>query len=180
MIMPDPNQNIPVLRFGIWTGGDDCRSDSRVYAFIYYKDGRPLDIGLLKDTGTTWDNNSFHEVEVLLVENTKAGDLSQIQIMFFQGGGGWNGDNWNMDGIAVWIPTPDANWALVFQEFGSPLKRFTGHDTVFTIPWQIAATAALEAKMLKVRHPDRALEPLSPMIFAEPVLLGRAARASTK
>lgn len=72
----DPNTIIPNILFGIQTGGDDCRSDSRVYAYVYYNDGRGPDVALLKATGTTWDNNTYNQVEILLLTNTHVGDIS--------------------------------------------------------------------------------------------------------
>jgi hypothetical protein len=132
---------IQTMFFVIATGDDDLRSDSDVSVAISYNDGRGTMTADLSQ-GAGWPNGSTHYMAVQLLANTHASDIDGVEIRFKQGGGGWNGDNWNMQGLELWVEIADGGWAKVYGGWGDPLQRFTGKVTTFDVPFVVAPAAA--------------------------------------
>jgi hypothetical protein len=124
------------LRFDIWTGGDDLRSDSQLEVLIQLSDGRTKRADLHPRNTPKWDNDSFHQPDVDFGELAGA-QVTQVTLLFNQGGGGLNGDNWNMQAIEVWDTV--GSLVKVVERHGQRdddhcVKRFKGDAPSYVLP----------------------------------------------
>ncbi len=121
------------------TGNDDLRSDSRVNVIVEYFDaGRQrmrrwnLDLNTVRGRGPV----GFHDRQRVVQQHQVASLrmrpelVRAITIEFRQGGGGLNGDNWNLDTFVIACvnhpaPTSRRRGTLLTRS-GRPFRRFTG------------------------------------------------------
>jgi hypothetical protein len=117
------------------TGGDDKRSDSKVWfhAVVNGFDNR-YPAG---DVGATWSNGTWTDwFYGRLPAGTRNMDISNFQVTWAAGGGGFiqTGDNWNMDGVDIWVwDTTLRGWEQKGMPGGNPLQRFTGSTTSWSL-----------------------------------------------
>lgn len=130
-----PNQILSTVAFNIYTGDDDLRSDSHVYAFVHFNNGwEPSSVDL--NQGNRWPDRTWSDWRYLgLPGDTQNQFIAGIMIRWSQGGGGINGDNWNMDAIEVWAADPQGHWSRQVRQDGHPVRRFTGNIKDWWIPW---------------------------------------------
>jgi hypothetical protein len=116
------------VRFRFRTGGDDLRGDSLLEALFVFADGTTLRATLHAAGTSGWDNDALtrHDVNV-----SGKPPITHIALLFNQGGGGINGDNWNMQDISVFADGNEES-APLFERTGgrddsSCTHRFKGH-----------------------------------------------------
>jgi hypothetical protein len=86
--------------------------------------------------GQTWSNNSVHSQLVSLPAGTRDSDILTFAIDFQQGGGGWNGDNWNLQQLQVVANDATTGQASTqISVAGNPFFRFTGSLNSFSRSW---------------------------------------------
>jgi hypothetical protein len=131
----DADKLVLQLLVTIQTGSDDLRGGSNagdnVDATIRLASGGTLSFANL-NAGHGWGNGSTNAVELPLPEGTRAGDLAQLTL-YTGFGGGFDGDNWNVNGVTVTMivsasasaahPPVLRNWV---DAAANPLARFTG------------------------------------------------------
>ena len=116
------------------TGGDDKRGDSRVWITVRLWNGATF-------TKEAFPNQRFLDwtvtdyVYVPLPTNTRNWDVRDVVVSWRQGGGGFNGDNWNMQQVFIWSQLATGSWNNHDSPWGNPLRRFTGSVTTFTSNW---------------------------------------------
>jgi hypothetical protein len=114
------------VRVRFETGGDDKRSDSHVWFHVTVNGfDNQFDAG---GTGATWPNWTWTDYFYgNLPGGTHNSDISNFSVTWAQGGGGFNGDNWNMEAveISVWDATL-GSWQPKGTPGADPLRRFTG------------------------------------------------------
>ena len=129
------NDQLTEMQFQFYTGGDDKRSDSRVWVVVNLaRGGAVVREAVGDDDG--WGSDTWSEITTIaLPAGTTFGDVLSVEILWKQGGGGWNGDNWNLNELNVWMfDQTRGQWGFNALE-GNPLKRFTGSATSFSWPW---------------------------------------------
>jgi len=105
------------------TGNDDLRGGKdNLNLRIYFKNGRSQYIRNV-NKGKRWADGSRQTVKVKLNSPLNPDQIKSIQLMTTFSGG-WNGDNWNLNGIKVREVTDRKK--LIFDKAGNPIKRFTG------------------------------------------------------
>lgn len=128
-------ETIGMVRVRLMTGGDDKRSDSRVWICVGLKNGNVL----IQETydAMTWRNWTWNDVTyVSLPSGTLNRDIYWVQVFWRQGGGGWNGDNWNLQQVTVEAYVNSSGlWNLQGQAYGNPLRRLTGSVTSWVWFW---------------------------------------------
>ena len=138
-----PTRTLRTLRLQLTTGDDDLRDDSEVQLVVEFRDPRSGRIAQLpfavnrERRGSRVVRLSFgnrqewSRVENIATRGLRVRDIRRIGVRFVQGGGGTNGDNWNLDAIRVDFqltatgPGP-VETGLLLQRQGRPLHRFTG------------------------------------------------------
>ena len=121
---------VTALDFVIGTGGDDLRSDSVLTAIVFYKNGATSSKNL--NDGNGWGNSTTHQVTMPLLSNVHYSDIIGVKLVFDQGGGGINGDNWNMQSLEIFAEdSTNGESFRAFSQVGNPLRRFTGSVTTF-------------------------------------------------
>jgi len=117
------------------TGNDDKRGDSRVWIQISLNNGNSSiqEVG----GGSTWPNWSSSGFQYInLPSGTRNQDIQAVKIGWQQGGGGWNGDNWNLQSLSIYALDPaTGQWSFQGGPGGNPLQRFTGNVTEFVWGW---------------------------------------------
>ncbi len=113
----------------IRTGGDDLRGQNdNVHAEVVRKDGAvqivPNINGLQR-----WVDNSPQAVTIVLDRAVRREQLESIRLRTTFGGG-WNGDNWNVDKLRIRV-REDNQLVQVYERAGAPLVRFDGNNTPF-------------------------------------------------
>jgi hypothetical protein len=126
----------PVSWVGVdlYTGGDDKRSDSHVWLRVHLYNGVTSSQEITP--GATWPNWSSTGVQwVQTPIGTRNQDIRDITIDWQQGGGGWNGDNWNLQSLSIYAW--DSSYGSNFKAApgGNPLRRFTGAVTQYAWSW---------------------------------------------
>lgn len=127
-----PNDGITrELLIEIKTGGDDLRGgNDNVSVIVNYSDGSS-DTYPNMNNGARWIDN-YCETVVLTLR--KPAPLNQITGITLKTsfGGGFNGDNWNVDELYV-IARSGNGEQKIYERTGRPIVRFDGNNTPFTI-----------------------------------------------
>lgn len=110
------------------TGGDDLRGgNDNLIVHLMLRDGRELRFDNVNQS-RRWINNSQQQVPIVLPEGIGPGDVRGVRLeTTFRGG--FDGDNWNLDGLFVDGVQEGVRWAI-FDDAGAPLVRFTGDRRV--------------------------------------------------
>ncbi len=122
------------LNFVMTTGSDDKRSDSHVFIAVHFKNslGQAQTVTQEAGLGQTWSNNSVHSQLIPLPWGTHDSDIISFTVSWQQGGGGWNGDNWNLQQLQVVANDATINQSSTQMSLaGNPFFRFTGSATSF-------------------------------------------------
>lgn len=116
------------LLLTIWTGGDDLRgTNDNLNVLVLTRTGTTLRFDNVNQ-GHPWINNSEQRITLTLPEGVRPSDVRGVRLeTTFTGG--WNGDNWNMESLAVDGVQDGVRTEFFFDE-GTPLVRFTGDDRV--------------------------------------------------
>ncbi len=126
---------ISMIAIVIATGNDDKRDDSHVWVRIDLHDGRSSfeEVGF-RETWQNWQWSRWYYVKP--PSGTRNQDIRQISVTWQQGGGGLNGDNWNLQGLAIYaVDTANGYWNFQGGPLGNPLMRFTGSATEYAWGW---------------------------------------------
>lgn len=122
LITPAPRELL--LTFD--TGGDDLRgTNDNLNVHILTRTGRTLTFNNVNQ-GHPWINNSRQQISITLPEGVRPVDVRGVRLET-TATGGWNGDNWNMEGLSV-DGIEDGVRTHFFHEAGTPLFRFTGEQ----------------------------------------------------
>jgi hypothetical protein len=115
----------------VGTGGDDLRGgNDNFHLTIQYKDGTKQAINNInKSAGLGGGSNTFFTVPL-----SKPVLVTDIKNIYLQTsfGGGFGGDNWNLDYLRICARGGGLTHELYVKE-GTPIKRFTGSDQSLTI-----------------------------------------------
>lgn len=112
----------------IQTGDDDLREGSRARATALDGSGRELGSVDL-NRGRRWADRTEQTVTLPLRRAVALGDVARIRLDF-ESGGGFSGDNWNVDAVTVYTSTAAPPLKVVR---GRPLVRFTGDTRTFHV-----------------------------------------------
>jgi hypothetical protein len=124
IMMPPGNEFL----LEITTGGDDLRGgNDNVSVIIKLKGGKPEQKFANINKGARWINNYTETIPLTLATGIKKEDIESITLLT-SFGGGIGGDNWNLDRILVKM-----DGAVIAQQSGKPLVRFTGDNTPFVL-----------------------------------------------
>ncbi|MEM6725931.1 MAG: hypothetical protein AAF598_17950, partial [Bacteroidota bacterium] len=123
---------ISSLRIEFTTGGDDLRggNDNLNVALYFATGGGAPMIRNNVNEGRKWNNNTKNTY-TLRLDRPKA--LSQLKRLGLEAtlGGGWNGDNWNMEKLKV-TALGSGFSRVIYENNGKPLHRFTGDKKGFS------------------------------------------------
>ena len=120
LITPAPRELL--LTFD--TGGDDLRgTNDNLNVHILTRTGRTLTFNNVNQ-GHPWINNSLQQISITLPEGVRPVDVRGVRLET-TATGGWNGDNWNLEGLSV-DGIEDGVRTQFFFETSTPLFRFTG------------------------------------------------------
>jgi len=110
------------------TGGDDLRGgNDNVHATLHFSGGRREQMFLNINERRRWPNNSWSSSLLVLDRPTRLDELRSLTLQTTFGGG-FGGDNWNLDALRVITAETD----LYYGE-GRPLVRFDGNNRPFEV-----------------------------------------------
>lgn len=119
------------LLIEIKTGGDDLRGgNDNVTVTVNYTDGSS-DAYPNINNGARWIDNYCETVVLSLRKPAPLNQIAGITIKT-SFGGGFNGDNWNVDELYV-IARSGNGEQKIYERTGRPIVRFDGNNTPFTI-----------------------------------------------
>jgi hypothetical protein len=118
------------VSFKFLTGGDDLRSDSLLEALIVFNDGSTLRPVLHQVNTDPWRNDTQNGP--IVVDVTGKPPITHVTLLFNQGGGGINGDNWNMQTVQIFADGIEDDSHRLFiatggRDDGNCVHRFKGH-----------------------------------------------------
>lgn len=117
------------LRLEISTGGDDLRGgNDNASVLVELTDGRRITAANVNKSAK-WPDRSTQTVTIDLPPGTTVDGLRLITLRT-QFGGGFGGDNWNVDGVTVKMPDGEGMKTTCSLR-GAPLMRFTGQRHEF-------------------------------------------------
>lgn len=94
---------IQQLQLLVTTGDDDLRGGNspgdNADAIVTLSSGPPITIHNI-NAGRHWNNNELHSANLFLPAGITAGEITGLHL-HTQFGGGWNGDNWNVNRIVL-------------------------------------------------------------------------------
>lgn len=138
------------LAFSVWTGDDDLRSSSVVWAHVVFGDGTKVSCNL-RPEHDTWGNNSAHNAPPCVLSTPRRlGELKKAKIdltydgdpvaAMGEGGGEWDGgafdtyDNWNVNQVRIFAENlSEHQKACLLDASGKPLVRMKHTNTVFPL-----------------------------------------------
>lgn len=126
------SKKINRLLVTIKTGGDDLRGgNDNVHLHIYFNDGTSQTL-LNANKRQRWPDNNDQTFEVFLDKPVLLDQIKNIKLQTTFGGG-FGGDNWNMDCLKVIAFRGNGDSVEIYNKLGKPLKRFTGDHQWFAI-----------------------------------------------
>ena len=124
VIPNNPNELIATFR----TGGDDLRGgNDNVHLILLMRSGATVRFENVNDK-QRWSDGSTQQISRPLSPTFKAEDLIGVRIETTFGGG-WNGDNWNLEELDIRVKLNGVE-RIMFKQAGTPLFRFTGDQKV--------------------------------------------------
>jgi hypothetical protein len=130
---------ISAIRIKVKTGGDDLRRNSLATLRLFYTDGAGAEAhhDLRINNYAEWSNHSDNVVTLDLPRGMKRNSVRRAEIRFRSGSDGpfSSPDNWNLDALSIELFS-GAISELVYNDFGSPLVRFTGSVVSFPVKFQ--------------------------------------------
>lgn len=131
-VNPSADGKIRELIVEFVTGGDDLRGgNDNVDLTIFFKDGsKQLMKNLNKSAG--FGGGAYSKFQVSLSKFVSLTEIKGIALATTFGGG-FGGDNWNLDVLRI-AARGGGIYKVIVEKEGSPLKRFTGSDQYFTAP----------------------------------------------
>jgi hypothetical protein len=128
-----PSSTSPVSRLHVTlrTGGDDLRGGNDNVHGRAVVSGRTSTEIMLNAGAMRWADGSTHTAVVPVPSGTNFGNLRGLDLRTTFGGG-WNGDNWNLDELLVEAESGGRRFT-VFHQTRSPLVRFTASDSRFSV-----------------------------------------------
>lgn len=133
-----PSSTSPVSRLHVTlrTGGDDLRGGNDNVHGRAVVSGRTSTEVMLNAGARRWADGTTHTAIVPVPAGTTFGNLRALELRTTFGGG-WNGDNWNLDELLVEAESGGRRFVLSHRT-ASPLRRFTGdssrHTETFPAP----------------------------------------------
>lgn len=126
-------QEISYIHVHIRTGGDDLRgnNDNAFFEVSFTRDGRVTRV--VKQVNR--DDRPLRDYTETFVrlsppEGFTFDELHSFRLYVEGFTGGFDGDNWNVDSITIEV-TGEGQRVLLFDEYASPLIRFTGDNHSF-------------------------------------------------
>lgn len=122
------------LQITIGTGDDDLRSDSTAEAYIHVTTGgnqQEYSTMLHNEGDPGWGNNTIHgPISWILPGGVTTQNLALFGIRMQSHSGGFESpDNWNMNTILVTYPDSMGDQAILIEQAGGPIFRFTEHES---------------------------------------------------
>jgi hypothetical protein len=106
------------------TGGDDLRGgNDNVHLVLLLRSGTTVRFDNVNN-GRRWADGSIQPISRPLPANVRPEDIVGVRIETTFGGG-WGGDNWNLDELTIVTRVNGVNRTILSQR-GAPLMRFTG------------------------------------------------------
>ncbi|MCA9612777.1 MAG: hypothetical protein H6721_21170 [Sandaracinus sp.] len=127
-----PSATAPVTRLIVTarTGGDDLRGgNDNVHARAVVSGRTSVEVML--NGGAKWSDHTSHTAVVPVPTGTNFGNLRGLNLRTTFGGG-WNGDNWNLDELLVEAESGGRRF-VVFHQSRNPLRRFTASAQTFGV-----------------------------------------------
>lgn len=116
----NPSEIVATFR----TGGDDLRGgNDNVHLVLLLRSGATVRFDNVNN-GKRWADGSTQTISRPLASNIRAEDIAGVRIETTFSGG-WNGDNWNMDGLKI-VAKANGVSSTILSQSGAPLMRFTG------------------------------------------------------
>jgi hypothetical protein len=175
-----PTTQIESLTIDVRTGGDDLREGQHATAVLTLTDGTVFRQPM--NGGRNWKNNSIHSVAWRLPMTIRASQIRRFGIETNLGGG-VDGDNWNVDRLAVRFTGPAtarSSGTLLVRD-GRPFMRFTGDVRTWSTPVDVTTPAAntpISRVFLTIRTGGDDLRGGNDNAFARLVIDGRTTTAS--
>ncbi|WP_066363814.1 hypothetical protein [Herbidospora mongoliensis] len=116
-----------ILELG--TRGDDLRGGNDNVNATIHIDGRPPVVVPNLNRGARWIDRHTQTVRIPLTTPAPPARFARLTLTTTFGGG-FGGDNWNLDFLKVRSP----QGKVFFERSGNPLVRFTGENRPFTAP----------------------------------------------
>jgi hypothetical protein len=123
------------IQFTIITGADDLRSDSSATATIRSPTGNTIQTVTLKAQGQQgWPNNSTKTINASLVTPQTPSQIRDIVITLTSHNAfGEVSDNWNVQGVSVYLSNNGQGQVTFLNRSGNPLKRLTASQPSLTL-----------------------------------------------
>jgi hypothetical protein len=122
---PSSEEMVSDVLLKIRTGGDDLRGgNDNVNMTIRFKSGASFTKNNINN-GARWIDNYTQNVPIRLDRAVRLSDIASVTLTTTFGGG-WNGDNWNMDMLCVMAAGRE-----IYNASGAPLSRFDGNNRPF-------------------------------------------------
>jgi len=129
-----PDEPINMVAVAFRTGSDDKRGDSRVWLTVRLHNGYENTVEVFRSQRLPdWTYSDY--IYLRLPSGTKNGDVKEVHVSWKQGGGGFNGDNWNLQQLIIWSQLSNGTWNNNNNPWGNPLRRFTGRAKTYTSTW---------------------------------------------
>ena len=134
---------IDYLAIRFCTGGDDKRSDS-YFTFRYYGHYQGTVSTTNHFRGVKLRNNTCTGYVYWHLRSNRSGyeyyqysDLVNLYVVHHGNNGGFGKtyDNWNLDGMNIWVRQTNGQWHNVWNPSGQPLHRFKGGNATLRLPF---------------------------------------------
>ena len=125
-------QQVTSMTFEVRTGGDNLRGgNDNAFVVIFTDNGAVLRQQLNARNRELKDYTTARQT-VRLPAGTDLSNIQGFGLLVRGFTGGFDGDNWNVDGLRITARLADGRGYVMMNESASPLYRFTGDNKSFT------------------------------------------------
>jgi hypothetical protein len=125
-------QAVVSVDFEVRTGGDNLRGGNDNAIITVFTRGGGIAHEQLNRSNRELKDYTTTRWTVPLPRGTQLDDISAIALSVKGFNGGFDGDNWNVDGLRVTALLDDDRRIVLMNEYASPLIRFTGENKFFS------------------------------------------------
>lgn len=125
-------QAVVSVDFEVRTGGDNLRGGNDNAIITVFTRGGGIAHEQLNRSNRELKDYTTTRWTVPLPRGTQLNDISAIALSVKGFNGGFDGDNWNVDGLRVTALLDDDRRIVLMNEYASPLIRFTGENKFFS------------------------------------------------
>lgn len=122
---------VDLVSIEVRTGGDNLRGGNDNADVSVLRRGGPRITERLNRGNRELKNYTTTVRSIEMPAGVTFGDLLGITLRGEGFTGGFDGDNWNVDGIHVSVRLQNGTWVTVINENASPLLRFTGDNKFY-------------------------------------------------